>query len=156
MKKGIALLLTVVYLLATAGTAVLSLTCGCAERKAHAEHVCLSECRHDVPDHEVVRACCGCELHSTEVELYISQNSGDDERHIRCTVIDLPPALAAECPCPAHVPFLRKKVAERRPPARESGSSDTAKADVMRRPEQHHLRTAAMPRRPQRLHRHSQ
>ena len=95
MKKGIALLLTAVYLLATAGTAVLSLTCGCAERKAHAEHVCLSECRHDVPDHEVVRACCGCELHSTEVELYISQNSGDDERHIRCTVIDLPPALAA-------------------------------------------------------------
>ena len=90
MKKGIALLLTAVYLLATAGTAVLSLTCGCAERKAHAEHVCLSECRHDVPDHEVVRAC--------------------------CTVIDLPPALAAECPCPAHVPFLRKKVAERRPP----------------------------------------
>ena len=84
--------------------------------KAHAEHVCLSECRHDIPDHEVVRACCGCELHSTEVELYISQNSGDDERHIRCTVIDLPPALAAECPCPAHVPFLRKKVAERRPP----------------------------------------
>ena len=99
MKKGIALLLTAVYLLATAGTAVLSLTCGCAERKAHAEHVCLSECRHDVPDHEVVRACCGCELHSTEIELYISQNSGDDERHIRCTVIDLPPALAAECPC---------------------------------------------------------
>ena len=116
MKKGIALLLTAVYLLATAGTAVLSLTCGCAERKAHAEHVCLSECRHDVPDHEVVRACCGCELHSTEIDLYISQNSGDDERHIRCTVIDLPPALAAECPCPAHVPFLRKKVAERRPP----------------------------------------
>ena len=86
MKKGIALLLTAVYLLATAGTAVLSLTCGCAERKAHAP-------ARSRP-----------------------QNSGDDERHIRCTVIDLPPALAAECPCPAHVPFLRKKVAERRPP----------------------------------------
>ena len=63
-----------------------------------------------------MRACCGCGLHSTEVKLYLSQTSDDSERHIRCTVIDLPPALAAECPCPAHVPFLRKKVAERRAP----------------------------------------
>ena len=115
-KKGISLLLMTVYLLATVGAAVVSLTCGCVEQRVHAEHVCLSGCQHDMPADGLVRSCCGCELHSTEIELYISQNSGDDERHIRCTVIDLPPALAAECPCPAHVPFLRKKVAERRPP----------------------------------------
>ena len=33
-----------VYLLATVGAAVVSLTCGCVEQRVHAEHVCLSGC----------------------------------------------------------------------------------------------------------------
>ena len=59
--------------------------------------------------------CCG-NHHSTEIELYVSSSFDNNERYTRCIVLDLPPALAAECPCPAHVPFLREKVAERRTP----------------------------------------
>lgn len=61
--------------------------------------------------------CCG-NHHSTEIELYVSSSFDNNERYTRCIVLDLPPALAAECPCPAHVPFLREKVAERRTPFR--------------------------------------
>ena len=82
----------------------------------HAEHVCLSGCQHDMPADGLVRSCCGCELHSTEVELYLYPASDNNERHIRCMVTDLPPAIAAECPCPEHAPALREKSAERRSP----------------------------------------
>ena len=64
---------------------------------------------------EMRAPCCG-NHHSTEIELYVSSSFDNNERYTRCIVLDLPPALAAECPCPAHVPFLREKVAERRTP----------------------------------------
>lgn len=38
VKKGISLLLMTVYLLATAGAAVVSLTCRCVEQRVHVEH----------------------------------------------------------------------------------------------------------------------
>ena len=116
LKRLISLLLLSVYLLATVGAAVVSLTCGCVEQRVHAEHVCLSGCQHDMPADGLVRSCCGCELHSTEVELYLYPASDNNERHIRCMVTDLPPAIAAECPCPEHAPDLREKSAERRSP----------------------------------------
>ena len=117
LKKGISLLLTAVYLLATAGAAVVSLTCECAGGEVRTEHVCRSGCQHDAPPAcGVVNSCCGCELHSTEVELYVPQVSDNNERQIRCTVTDLPPAIAAECPSPAHLPVPREKSVERRAP----------------------------------------
>ena len=114
-----ALLLTV-YLFATAGTALASLTCKCVAMKARTEHACCCHCLHvaDLPaaaGGEMRAPCCG-NHHSTEIELYVSSSFDNNERYTRCIVLDLPPALAAECPCPAHVPFLREKVAERRTP----------------------------------------
>ena len=105
LKRSISLLLLAVYLFATAGTALASLTCHCL-------HVA------DLPaaaGGEMRAPCCG-NHHSTEIELYVSSSFDNNERYTRCIVLDLPPALAAECPCPAHVPFLREKVAERRTP----------------------------------------
>ena len=107
LKRSISLLLLAVYLFATAGTALASLTCKCVAMKARTEHACCCHCLHvaDLPaaaGGEMRAPCCG-NHHSTE-------------RYTRCIVLDLPPALAAECPCPAHVPFLREKVAERRTP----------------------------------------
>lgn len=116
LKKGISLLMTTVYLLATVGAAVISLTCECAGEKERTEHVCLSGCLHEAPAGGVVNSCCGCELHSTEVELYLSQFSDNNQRYIRCTVTDLPPAITAECPCPEQAPVLRETDAERRSP----------------------------------------
>ena len=97
LKRSISLLLLAVYLFATAGTALASLTCKCVAMKARTEHACCCHCLHvaDLP------AAAGGEMRA---------------RYTRCIVLDLPPALAAECPCPAHVPFLREKVAERRTP----------------------------------------
>lgn len=119
MKKGIALLLFAVYLFATAGAAMVSLTCKCVSMTARTEHVCCCHCQHAddaaTASGELRAPCCG-DHHSTVVELYVSASSDSSERHTRCVVTDLPPALGAECPCPAHIPFLRKKVAERRPP----------------------------------------
>ena len=106
LKRSISLLLLAVYLFATAGTALASLTCKCVAMKARTEHACCCHCLHvaDLP------AAAG------EIELYVSSSFDNNERYTRCIVLDLPPALAAECPCPAHVPFLREKVAERRTP----------------------------------------
>lgn len=92
------------------------------------EHACCCHCLHvaDLPaaaGGEMRAPCCG-NHHSTEIELYVSSSFDNNERYTRCIVLDLPPALAAECPCPAHVPFLREKVAERRTPFRP-GSLDT-------------------------------
>lgn len=97
-----------------------SLTCKCVAMKARTEHACCCHCLHvaDLPaaaGGEMRAPCCG-NHHSTEIELYVSSSFDNNERYTRCIVLDLPPALAAECPCPAHVPFLREKVAERRTP----------------------------------------
>ena len=127
LKRSISLLLLAVYLFATAGTALASLTCKCVAMKARTEHACCCHCLHVCCHHcqhgadaagagESLKApCCG-NHHSTEIELYVSSSFDNNERYTRCIVLDLPPALAAECPCPAHVPFLREKVAERRTP----------------------------------------
>ena len=112
VKKGISLLLMTVYLLATAGAAVVSLTCRCVEQRVHAEHVCLSECQHDMPADGVVRSCCGCELHSTDIVLYLYSSAENGERHIRCTVTDLPPALVAEAPVAAVLKFFGETLPE--------------------------------------------
>ena len=116
VKKGISLLLMTVYLLATAGAAVVSLTCRCMEQRVHAEHVCLSECQHDMPADGVVRSCCGCELHSTDIELYLYSSAENGERHIRCTVTDLPPALVAEVPVAADLKLFGETLPERGAP----------------------------------------
>ena len=43
---------------------------------------------------------CDCDRHSTEIELYTSSHSDDNEKAVRCIVAELPPSLAAEFgPC---------------------------------------------------------
>lgn len=116
VKRYIALLLCTLYLAATAGTALASLTCRCLGMTAPVEHLCTGDCHHAEADADglkgcpecSLKACCGCELHSTEIDLYTSSHSDDSEKYIRCVVAVLPPSLAAECPCPAHVPALRR------------------------------------------------
>ena len=109
LKRSISLLLLAVYLFATAGTALASLTCKCVAMKARTEHACCCHCLHvaDLPaaaGGEMRAPCCG-NHHSTEIELYVSSSFDNNERYTRCIVLDLP-----------HVPFLREKVAERRTP----------------------------------------
>ena len=127
LKRSISLLLLAVYLFATAGTALASLTCKCVAMKARTEHACCCHCLHvaDLPaaaGGEMRAPCCG-NHHSTEIELYVSSSFDNNERYTRCIVLDLPPALAAECPCPAHVPFLRE--GRREANAFRPGSLDT-------------------------------
>lgn len=118
LKKHISLLLLAVYLCTTTGMALVSLTCKCVSA-ARTEHVCCQDCREHAASAAADKAmgapCCG-DHHSTEIALYVFSNSDNNERYTRCAVTDLPPALAAECPCPAHVPLLREKTAERRTP----------------------------------------
>ena len=104
LKRYIALLLCAFYVSATAGTALASLTCKCPDMKASAEHRCTGCCHHAETDAAglngcpgcSLQACCGCELHSTEIELYTSSYSDDSEKYIRCVVAVLPLSLAAE------------------------------------------------------------
>lgn len=104
LKRYIALLLCALYVSATAGTALASLTCKCPDMKAPAEHRCTGCCHHAETDAAglngcpgcSLQACCGCELHSTEIELYTSSHSDDSEKYIRCVVAVLPLSLAAE------------------------------------------------------------
>ena len=51
LKRSISLLLLAVYLFATAGTALASLTCKCVAMKARTEHACSCHCLHvaDLP-----------------------------------------------------------------------------------------------------------
>ncbi len=117
LKRYIALLLCALYVSATAGTALASLTCKCLGMKAPVEHSCTGCCHlSENGGADLQTACpecslrtrCGCELHSTEIDLYTSSHSDDSEKYVRCIVAELPPSLAAECPCPAHVPALRR------------------------------------------------
>ena len=116
MKRLISLLLLAIYLTAWGGPAYVSLSCKCVTMSSH---VCCHHCQHGADaagaGESLKAPCCG-NHHSTEIELYVSSSFDNNERYTRCIVLDLPPALAAECPCPAHVPFLREKVAERRTP----------------------------------------
>lgn len=116
LKRLISLLLLAIYLTAWGGPAYVSLSCKCVTMSSH---VCCHHCQHSADaagaGESLKAPCCG-NHHSTEIELYVSSSFDNNERYTRCIVLDLPPALAAECPCPAHVPFLREKVAERRTP----------------------------------------
>lgn len=116
LKRLISLLLLAIYLTAWGGPAYVSLSCKCVTMSSH---VCCHHCQHGTDaagaGESLKAPCCG-NHHSTEIELYVSSSFDNNERYTRCIVLDLPPALAAECPCPAHVPFLREKVAERRTP----------------------------------------
>lgn len=113
LRKFISLLLLTVYALATAGAAVSSLTCRCEALQSHAaQHICCSHCQlpsHVQPVDGEFRVHC-CHLsHSTEIDLYTSLSSSDgNARDLKCVVATLPPSMAAECPCPAHVPALRR------------------------------------------------
>ncbi|HIW64846.1 MAG TPA: hypothetical protein H9879_01235 [Candidatus Alistipes intestinipullorum] len=128
-RKFISLLLLTAYLFATAGTAVLSVTCKCVAMKARAEqHLCCSHCQlpdHTQPADGEFRAHC-CNLpHSTEIELYTSSNPDDSEKYVKCAVSELPPSMAAECPCPAHIPALRRAAAPRPDPVPLEGVRTT-------------------------------
>ncbi|MDE6445400.1 MAG: hypothetical protein K2L06_00865 [Alistipes sp.] len=118
VRNCISLLLLAVYLLATGGAACLSLSCGCMDNGHVAEHmhahthVC---CGAELPDAPALSASCTCGRHSTDIQLYTNSHP-DDERTMRCAVVFLPAALAAECPCPAHVPALRRKTVDRPAP----------------------------------------
>ena len=116
LKRSISLLLLAVYLFATAGTALASLTCKCVAMKARTEHACCCHCLHvaDLPaaaGGEMRAPCCG-NHHSTEIELYTGSSSDNHERFIRCTVTDLPPALVAEAPVAAVLMFFGETLPE--------------------------------------------
>lgn len=104
LKRYIALLLCAFYVSATAGTALASLTCKCLGMKASVEHRCTGCCHLAETDAAglhgcqecSLKACCDCELHSTEIDLYTSSYSDDSEKYIRCVVAVLPLSLAAE------------------------------------------------------------
>lgn len=120
VRKFISLLLLAAYLFATVGAAVASVTCHCVTMKPRAEqHFCCSHCQ--LPDHvqpvagEFRAPCCNLP-HSTEITLYTSLHSDDSEKYVKCAVSELPPSMAAECPCPAHVPALRRVAAPRPDP----------------------------------------
>lgn len=144
LKRYIAFVLCTLYIAATAGMALASLTCKClAMRSGTVEHLCLA-CRCEMagglpaadcgcaaggddtrlyarsgetPDAEedagigltdagnglLSGGCdcrlgtgCDCDRHSTEIELYTSSHSDDNEKAVRCIVAELPPSLAAE------------------------------------------------------------
>lgn len=110
-RRYISSLLLVVYLLATGGTAYRSLSCRCLDAVHVAEHLCCGahavEAAETVGAAEALHATCPCDRHSTAVKLYTGIHN-DDDKTTRCAVTFLPPSLAVECPCPAHVPALRR------------------------------------------------
>ena len=117
----ISLLLLAAYLFATVAPAVASVTCKCVAMRARTEqqHLCCRHCQlppHTQPADSDLRAPCCSFHHSTEIVLYTSSHSDDSEKYVRCAVYLLPPSMAAECPCPAHVPALRRSPAPRRDP----------------------------------------
>lgn len=116
-RNLISLWLLVVYLAATGGVSFASLSCRCATRltRPTMHHCACTHCarhRHAVRQSlpaagTALSAPCCSDRHSTEIDLYTSGNPDRSERHVRCQITDLPDGLAAECPCPAHVPALR-------------------------------------------------
>lgn len=119
-RRFISLLLLAAYLFATAGSAVLAVTCKCVAMRARSEqHLCCTHCQlpsHTQPADSDLRAPCCNFHHSTEIALYTSSFSDDSEKYVRCAVSELPPSMAAECPCPAHIPALRRCSAPRPDP----------------------------------------
>lgn len=118
-RRYISLLLLALYLLATSGAWSLSLMCDCADAERAGEHACCVAGYHVGHDHDAAAeelcAACTCNLHSTEITLYTAAHA-DNEKAMRSVVTLLPPSLAAECPCPTHVPALRRERADRPTP----------------------------------------
>lgn len=139
LRRYIAFVLCTLYIAATAGVALASVTCKCiGMRRGAVEHLCQACSCHTAAarpaalDDRTDAACgssselsgcrdvCGCAIgggcdctrHSTKIELYTSSHSDDNdsEKALRCIVSQLPASLAAECPCPAHLPALRRGV----------------------------------------------
>lgn len=116
LRKYISLVLLAVYLFAAGGAAYAALTCHCkaAPVVQHTE-ACCHVCDHtgDLPaaTADFTAPCCG-DSHSTYIDLYTGSAS-ESHKNVKCTVLTLPPALAAECPCPYHVPSLRVERVER-------------------------------------------
>lgn len=107
-RRYIALLLSVVYLLATGGAACLSLTCGCMEAEHAAEHVHAHACcAADHQGGEAFDASCSCDRHSTDIELYTA--AAGDESPCRCAVLALPHCLAAAQAARLAAPKFRKE-----------------------------------------------
>lgn len=92
-RSLIALALLAVYLLMTAGTAAASLSCECLASPVRAAHLCNHGCpvsgAEPVADGMFGGVCCD-DLHSTDIELYLSA-SDDAGKCVRCVVTDLPP-----------------------------------------------------------------
>lgn len=126
-RRYIALLLLAVYLVTAGGPAYLSLSCRCAVmRGLRTEAVrggcgCVHACgccaghRCGAESSAALSAPCCSGDHSTEIDLYTAATS-EEGKSVRCAVVSLPPSLAAECPCPAHVPALRGAPVERPAP----------------------------------------
>ena len=112
-RQYIALLLSVVYLLATGGAACLSLTCGCLAAEHAAEHVhhvhvhAHAGCAAAHSSEEAFDASCSCDRHSTDIELYTAD--AGDETPCRCAVLALPHCLAAAQAARLAAPKFRKE-----------------------------------------------
>ena len=112
-RRYIALLLSVVYLLATGGAACLSLTCGCLAAEHAAEHVhhvhvhAHAGCAAAHSGEEALDASCCCDRHSTDIELYTAASG--DESPCRCAVLALPHCLAAAQAARLAAPKFRKE-----------------------------------------------
>ncbi|MCM1151526.1 MAG: hypothetical protein NC209_02665 [Alistipes sp.] len=109
-RRYISLMLLAVYLLATGGAWMLSLSCRCqAERQG--EHLCCVAGHHVGHDHDAAAeelcATCTCDRHSTEIALYTA--SQDDLRECRCAVLALPHCLAAAQAARLAAPKFRKE-----------------------------------------------
>lgn len=110
-RKYISLLLLAVYLLATGGSAFLSLSCRCLTTQHAAEHACCVLGHHLGHDFdgagEELYAACSCDRHSTDIELYTAVQ--DDECLCKCAVLALPHCLAAAQAARLSAPRFRKE-----------------------------------------------
>ena len=123
LRRTISFLLLALYLTMAVGPVALSLSCECVAMVGHARGEA-SCCRHaccasrfvasEAVDCCLAAPCCD-DRHSTDNALYTAADAEGD-RQLRCAVIHLPASLAAECPCPAHVPALRSRPVERPAP----------------------------------------
>ena len=113
---------------ATAGNGRYVMTCKCAGNEGpHGACVLLriAVMWRTFRTTAVVRACCGCELHSTEIELYVSPSFDNDERHIRC---GRRPAACAR----RRVPVSRACSLSAREGRREANAFRTGSLDTLR------------------------
>ena len=136
LKRSISLLLLAVYLFATAGTALASLTCKCVAMKARTEHACCCHCLHvaDLPaaaGGEMRAPCCG-NHHSTEIELYTGSSSDNHERFIQRAVYPLHRPRPAAC-ARRRVPVSRACSLSAREGRREANAFRPGSLGMLRR-----------------------